>query len=330
MRSQELGFNLESMESVPYEQAQEDNGGEIHMEVPEYTIVTLAEDGLGFGDGAISRQERYALEGNEDLPERVEQALQSDKLLVPVSIDAATGEPIKDDGCGDGRNVKTVLQQFDGELRQRKHSLARPKVFGGGATMEVAVLVGDGLGEKPLQAVFNDARNELARAGVDFGGHTDNHAHGDLCGCGAIDKAPQVLEKTVQHRDNIKAVALAVAGNVPDWQGRLADVQTIETELDTILANFAAAAAANRPATDGGPAYSGMEVMKGIISDGKIVKELADDHQEVELVLNTVADTTVDQEFVRSASQAGPELPARAQVFAVDEWRLRQLAEGDL
>jgi len=123
-------------------------------------------------------------------------------------------------------------------------------------------------------------------------------------------------------------VALAVAGNVPDWQGRLADVQTIETELDTILANFAAAAAANRPATDGGPAYSGMEVMKGIISDGKIVKELADDHQEVELVLNTVADTTVDQEFVRSASQAGPELPARAQVFAVDEWRLRQLAEA--
>ena len=57
-----------------------------------------------------------------------------------------------------------------------------------------------------------------------------------------------------------------------------------------------------------------------IIDSGKIVKELTGKHLEMYIVLNDVEGYTVNQELVREVSGD------QVQVFAVDVWRLKELA----
>lgn len=60
----------------------------------------------------------------------------------------------------------------------------------------------------------------------------------------------------------------------------------------------------------------------GLVSKiGKVVKDLADDHLERRIVLNTIPGYTVNQELVRRATGG------RVQVFATDLPRLQQIAE---
>jgi hypothetical protein len=70
-----------------------------------------------------------------------------------------------------------------------------------------------------------------------------------------------------------------------------------------------------------GQNYSGATVMKKIIDSGKIVKQLEGPHLEVRTVLNTVKGYTINQAHIRGVSEG------KAQVFGVDEWRIRELAE---
>jgi hypothetical protein len=61
--------------------------------------------------------------------------------------------------------------------------------------------------------------------------------------------------------------------------------------------------------------------MQKIIGSGKIVKELKGQHKEVRVVINTVENYTINQAKIREVSED------TAQVFAVDEWRLKQLSD---
>lgn len=256
----------------------------------------VAENGLGFGEGTISFEARRAEVGPAALVQ-IEQIIFDGSVLTPVSSDKF-GKQIDDDGCGDGRVVTRV---FEGSVEKTK-SLDRPKVFGGGATMTTASLIG--LGEakdKKLSDVFSESMALLRDKMIGFGAHTDTHASGENCGCGAIDKAPAIIRNAVRFNREIRSTIEAL-GIPTDGLG----------DVEAAYASYAAG--------DMG-AYSGKSIMNEIIDNGKIVKELDDDHKEIAVILNQVPGYTVDQEKIRKLSHSN------AQAFAVDVWRVVELAE---
>lgn len=281
------------MENEPYIYNVERNNQMIQIET-----ANVAPHGLGFGEGSISYNDRKSELGSELLA-KIDALVQSPEILTAVSRDR-DGNMIDDDGCGDGRSVYRI---FEGsELRAK--SLDRPKVFGGGATMATATLIGLGKAEgKTLRSAFSDGIALLRDKMIGFGAHTDTHAeHSETnCGCGAIDKAPIIVANALTFKDNIRASIEALG------------IDT--TGLDDVEAAYEAFAASNIGD------YAGADVIGEIIENGKIVKELDDDHKEMVVILNTVENHTVDQEKIRAATGA------KAQAFAVDVWRVKQLAD---
>lgn len=264
----------------------------------DFDVKKLA-DGLGFGDGSIG----VDAASDAEVMRLVDEAVHSPSLLVPVSVDDVTGQPVEDDGCGDGRIYKTVFAELNDGVHTFKRSLHRPKVFGGGATMAVSSLIGSGNAESDAeQEIFAHAMATMRQRQIDFGAHTDESADDAHCGCGAIDKFPAILAATVTYRDNITDSIAAL---------------NVSTDgLDKVLDNFAHYAEKHS-----GEQYNGHVVADAIVHAGKVVKELAGGHIEKAIVLNTVANYTVDQEFVHAQTNG------QADVFAVDVWRMQQIAD---
>ncbi|MGF7228485.1 MAG: cadmium-containing carbonic anhydrase [Candidatus Saccharibacteria bacterium] len=282
-----------------------ENFNDIRGEImPDVEIVKLA-DGLGMtylipdvNTPGISADVQEQKAGNEDLQALTDEAIHSANILVAVDKDDE-GDMLDDDGCGDGRSVALIFTRAG---KTFKRSLNRPKVFGGGAIMTAATRIGLGNAGNSLNETIDDSIDQLADREVNFGAHTDNHAHGENCGCGAIDKAPLIMQAAAHFRGEI-AATIAFLG---------VDTEGLD-EVQNSYANYA-------DRVEGQP-YSGRQVMDMIIDNGKIVKELADGHLETRVLLNMVEGYTVDQERVREATDG------RAQVFAVDVWRLKQIAE---
>ena len=263
------------------------------LHVLNIDVTCIAEKGLGYGEGTIS-----SAEVDTDVLEDVLHTIDSDDILVAIDQDKE-GNLIDDDGCGDGREVANI---YEG-TKVRERSLHRAKIFGGGATMAVAALVGQGKKkDKNLQDLFSTAIGDLAKHNLPFGAHTDNHAHGDNCGCGAIDKAPRIIENVGRYEKQIADAAALILGD--------------DTGIQKVIDNFK-----NYHKAHEGQAYRGSGVMEEIIEDGKIVKELAGAHQEVAIVLNMVPGYTIDQQQIRTVSKD------HAQVFGVDVPRLTTVSE---
>jgi hypothetical protein len=254
-------------------------------------------DGLGYGEGGISHQARRDEVGTETL-QKVEELITGPEILVEVSTDKQ-GQPLDDDGCGDGRKVHRV---FEGGVEKRK-SLHRSKVFGGGATMASAMQIGSGQATgMSLQSVFSQSLGMLRDKMIDFGGHTDTNAHDGSCGCGAIDKAPTIVQNAVKFEAEIRGSIQALKVDDEGLDEVFGAYRDYATEIE-------------------GQDYAGAAVMDEIMDNGKIVKELDDKHKEMYVVLNTIEGYTVNQEKVREASDEA------AQIFAVDVWRNQQLAD---
>lgn len=270
-------------------------GMEMVEQKPEIEIVPLA-DGFGYGDGSISYVARKEAVGSEVLA-KAEEAIASEDILEPVSKDKH-GNYIQDDGCGDGRGVRRVFKNGIEKLK----SLARAKVFGGGVTMVTAMEIGDGQAAgKTLNEVFSASITLMEDKGIDFGGHTDDHAEGENCGCGAIDKSPTVVSNVARYRDSIKDSINALGVDTTGLDQVLDNYETYNYEIV-------------------GQSFSGKAVSNQTSSTGKVVKQLADDHREAFVLLNTVEGYTVNQQLVRDLTDN------QVQVFAVDVWRLQELA----
>lgn len=259
--------------------------------------VTKLAPGLGFGEGSISTVER--LDKPDDLTSedmnKVDKAVHSPEILVPIEAD--------DDGCGDGRGVKRT---FLGLVEKAK-SLHRSKVFGGGLTMAVAAVIGMGKGiGKKLADTFSATQEDLDQRGIDYGAHTADHAEGPDSGCGAIDKSPVIIGNAIKYKDKIEsAIGLLTGGDDTN-------------ELDRIFNNYAS----YYEEIKDDDSYRGKDISEKITNKDKVNKELEGGHLEVAIVINTVKGKTVDQGYVRRVTNG------KAQVFAVDEWRLREIADN--
>lgn len=269
---------------------------------PEMTMgkieVRKIADGLGYGEGAISYNDRKSGVDPEVLF-AVETTIQNpDTILIPISLDKK-GKPIKDDGCPDGRPTKRI---FKGAWARFK-SLTRPKVFGGGATMIVASTIGLGeADDKSIKDLFASIIDGLTKNGVEFGAHTDNHSKASECGCGAIDNAPAIISNTIKYRNQISST--------------IEDLGIDSNGLDDIFANFDTCAQKIKDEP-----HTGAEVMSKIMDADKIVKEVGGAHLEMYIILNYLPGYTINQEAVRQISNE------EIQVFGVDVWRLNKLVE---
>lgn len=271
----------------------------------EIQVSCLASEGLGFGHGKIgvdSRLNNPEDPLSEDILKSVLESLSNPDMLVDIDIDPKTGIKVDDDGCGDGREVGRVM--IDGQEKSR--SLIRPKVFGAAPVMVLASSVGLGeMGGVSPQDLFAKSVFTLKDREIGFGGHSDRHATAPDCGCGAIDKMPEIISAVVQYQDNIRGVVKSLGFG--------------DDGLDSVLSSYKGYY--QQQIKEKSPSYSGVTALGEVIDSGKVVKELDGSHNEVAIVLNTVNGKTVDQQKVREITNG------TAQVFAVDLWRMQEIAD---
>jgi hypothetical protein len=258
---------------------------------------TKVSDGFGFGGGTISAAQIRQTVGDQPFTD-AEHVIGSTDILVALDVNE-DGQQLDDDGCGDGRAVGRVFQGTN----LKSTSLNRAKVFGGGAAMTAATIIGLGNTDGQLLVqIFLTAIANLQDKHIDFGAHTADHVTGpEDSGCGAIDKAPAILQAALTYETQIRATIAALGFETKD--------------LDEIFKNFSAVVDQL-----GGQIYHGADVVSAVQASGKVVKELTGQHVEGFVVLNTIQGYTVNQKSVRSATVG------KVDVFAVDVWRLQSYA----
>ncbi len=281
----------------------------------EFVVEKIADD-LPFGQADGIAGDKIAEAAGLEVMGRVDTLITSPAILVDVDTDSE-GRMLDDDGCGDGR-VTALIKRGRNVLRNsvNKH---RAKVFGGGSTMAMADLVGSDRAAGTLSETFGKAIDALEDGEIDFGAHT-GHAEDGSCGCGAIDKAPAMVGAVGTYAEQIEGVVELLKDKLvsKSQDGAAAGLGALlaDNHLSDIFKNFQAFSAKTA-----GQEYRGKTVMDQIAGEGKIIKDLEGGHLEARIILNCVRGTTVNQGLVHEVSDG------KADVFAVDVWRLQDLAE---
>lgn len=276
-----------------------------------YEVLTIAPEGLGYGEGSISVLDR--LDDRDDPLNQtdldiIEGLVYSPEIVVPIGCDS-DGRKIDDDGCGDGRQA-TIIESCG---KQFSKSLHRTKVFGGGAVMGFAGLIGTGrqFGES-VNSAMGESMTALKSAGLEFGTHTADHRGDDESGCGAIDKAPIILQNSLKYQDSISETIRALAG--PNGQDHELDAM-----IDATFENTKEFMSLDPQSHD---TYNGRKV----VERARVVnKELTGQHREVRVVLNAdIEDRTIDQGYIREATDGV------CQIFAIDVPRMKKISKNIL
>ena len=272
--------------------------GEAMLEHETYTITKLPP--LGEGRGTIGVESR--LNDPEDGLTHEHLDIVDQEVHDPVNMVYA--EP-NTDGCPDGRGSKRFFN-----LGENVKNFFRQKVFGGGQTMVMAGQVGSGKAKgQKLKEVFASAHSVMSAKKIDFGAHTAEHKSEGESGCGAIDKAINSWELSLEDEQKTKITQTiqALAGDTDDKL--LSAIGSTFSNIEGTVSSFDKST------------YSGAKVVDGAIKRGKIVAELGDSHYEVAIVVNTdIEDKTFDQSKIREKTGD------KAQVFAWDIPRMRKLA----
>lgn len=281
-------------------------------------VELIAPNGLGFGEGGISVTEQIR-KGiiTPEVPKHIHNLLLNDPNAFK-SVEAP------DDGCGDGRPWSKIIQLVADEnnekkIRLYKSSLLRAKVFGGG--LVVASSMWRTINGVPAdgETVLSDRAfmaDELAKRNISHGAHSDDHAEGGNCGCGAIDKYPIISANAVKYRNEITGALRLLYGHSFDENA---------SAIETAFATYESLA--NKPSYFLGA--NGKNSMEQILESGAVVKELHGHHVEETIVINDVRGTTLDQRYftetVKNACSEGQK-PQTIQAFSVDIWRGKEIA----
>lgn len=288
----------------------------IEREQQATVIELLAPHGLGFGSGGISVKTQ--LETGILTPEApaiIHETIMNDPALFKAV-------EVTDDGCGDGRPWKKIIQAINSddttELRSYKRSLLRAKVFGGGLVTGASMLRTI-LGEPGESDSVGGDRSVItehyAARGFAHGAHIDDHAANGKCGCGAIDQYPGITANALYYRKQITDTLKVIYGD---------DFANNERAIADAFAVYESLVASSSYFRDAGGALS----MGRILSSGAVVKELYGHHVEDAIILNDAPGTTLDQQYYTTTiKEACVEKPETVQAFTVDLWRGREIAE---
>lgn len=281
-----------------------------------HEVVCLAENGLGFGEGSISVEQRISVGemSRDDLQTGADIIANDPEVFSKIDSDAS------DDGCGDGRQAARIFRIVDeqtGEMEEFNKSRRRAKLFGGGLVVASSMWRAISGPTHHQETVFGDRQfisGKLTELDIQYGAHTDNHAKGEACGCGAIDQYPKITKNALNYRASIEATLRALygesyEGNIPAIESVFATYQaTVDDE--TYFSNAA-----------------GQTTMDLIKRGGAVVKELANQHLEAYVILNDIDGTTFDQrQFDAKLKKAG--VDSEPQAFVIDIWRGRMYADA--
>lgn len=281
-------------------------------------VECIAPDGLGFGEGGISVKSQID-QGilTPDTPRHIREFLTNNpNAFKQVEVD--------DDGCGDGRPWTKVIQEYRDENGEKKiqlfgRSKLRAKVFGGGLVVAASMWRAIQGAPQDEQTVGGDRAfmaSKLSEAEFSHGAHSDDHAEGENCGCGAIDKYPVITTNAIKYRPQITSALEALYGD--EFEGN-------KSEIEQVFGVYEALAKNNGYFADA----SGRQSMEQILGSGAVVKELQGHHIEETIIINDVEGTTLDQqlftEIVKNAG--GDHRPRIVQAFSIDVWRGRAIAD---
>ena len=267
-----------------------------------YELSCIAPNGVGYGEGAISACGRASHPNYPVTQEDVRAATQvlierHDDIIIPIEAD--------DDGCGDGRPTERIVEGV-GTPR------VRAKIFGGGVLVATSMWRAIRGAPNEDETFLSDSAyiaRRLTSHAIHYGAHTDTHAHGNTCGCGAIDKFRRTVQASGTFQEQIRETARL-------W----ADTTEVMEQVFETRAHVAASTSYVGDAI-------GSDMMALMLREGAIVKELRGDHLETIVIFNNEPGTTVDQQRIADIlSQAG--LPAGMQAFVVDTWRGEMYAQA--
>lgn len=277
-----------------------------------YTTV-VAPSGFGYGEGSISIESQI-IAGKlsaESLGVAVHVVLNDPSIFTAVDLEA------DDDGCGDGRGTMRIYKYLDPVSKQPltfHRSLRRAKLFGGGlissASMWRAV---DGI-PTGWQTLAGDRRfmmRELLTRGRHYGAHTDDRAVGQNCGCGAIDNYEAISRNIVKYEPEIMKSLRVLYG--AEYDESLSAILRVFDLYKQLKSEYFAG-------------VTGRSTMDEIEHDGAVIKQVFGDHMEAMVAINTIKDTTLDQDRLREKLiERG--LSPNIQAFVIDEWRGREYAD---
>lgn len=276
-------------------------------------MVVIAEHGLGFGDGSISTHAQ--MESGELTREALvvahEVITENEGVFTDIDAD------ITDDGCGDGRPaVDTWVTDEDGQEIHYNKSYPRAKIFGGGLVVASSMwraIMGSPESEDSVLGDRAYMATKLAEKQIAYGGHSDEHAHGDACGCGAIDKYPDISQNIVKYEPQIRGTLQALYG---------ANYSATEGAINRVFEGYLAISGSEYFAD-----AAGKRTMDLMTKDGAVIKKLGGGHQEDVIVLNDIEGTTFDQPaFDAELKSRG--VDETVQAFVVDIWRGRMYADA--
>ena len=284
---------------------------------PPVTVETIAPDGIGYGDGSISRTERLRRgDLTPEIDKKASEAARNPQCLVPVSEDE-NGVRYPFDICSDGRCTSCIEKIVDGKVEQvdlEEGPRYLYKLLGGGLVMATAGRIGNGAKYDELMDYLFSTEEILDVNQINFGLHTSTHKHEGQSGCGAIDNFPVVLQNVVKYKQQIEGTLKALFGQESSSLLFQESLNSIFDEYETIVSDADYQEKIKN--------YRGEDVVGNVAKKGYIVKELDGDHNEVRVVFNIDVDGyTIDQSFVRK------ETDDRAQVFVVDVPRMKEIVD---
>lgn len=281
-----------------------------------HEVVCLLENGLGFGEGTISVQERIA---SGELSQS-DLAIGNRIITKDPDVFSKTDIDAEDDGCGDGRQagrIFRIVNEKTGEMQEFNKSRRRAKVFGGGLVVASSMWRAVSGPTHHQETVLGDRQfiaGKLSEMKIKYGAHTAMCDKAGDCGCGAIDRYPKISENSLTYRSQIEAVLRVIYG------------ESYEENIPAIESVFAM----NQAIVDDEVYFSnatGSSTMDFIKGDGAVVKELESRHLEAYVILNDVEGETFDQRvFDAKLKDAGVE--SEPQAFVIDIWRGRMYADA--
>lgn len=267
---------------------------------PELT----ADDRKYIWSGAIGPDSR--LETEPYIYERVERVLRDKAYLGryfgPCDADAP-------EQCIDGRPSS-------------KSSKRGPKVPGGTTVAAETRTVVENPEGQDGRTILDELENMVGsyeESKILFGAHIDNHASGEITGCGAVDKAIMILAKStsVEANRQLRILVMTMLGRVNYSSDRFdlmagRTISLLASKDEYFLKDPENGEFKYRQAT--------MELLRESSPESSPVEELQGKHNEVGLVVNFVKGTTFYRdEFSRDNND-------ELQLFNYDFWRTEEVA----
>lgn len=290
---------------------------------------TVPAPGLGDKNSSISATRLEAEVEMRPLIQELKEITRSGECIVTCNH--------HDDGCIDGRCANQLAFPNGSEFATKdvndNTGNERAKVAGGGLMTSLSMF--RALDEEAVspEADITYIAAEFAKQGIYCGAHTGSHGSSEnkKTDCGANDRFDEIINNVIANREAVSVVTslLMTYADVPFSQADMnKDVERwVEIVNDAYFMN-------SDGVTRLDAVREGMLTAQETITDDKkasVIKNLGGSHNEYELEVVCEQDHTFSQTKLREALTArhphtNPD--KFPQVFALDLWRVKQLAKA--